>query len=149
MNQTIITGNLTADIETREIQVRDIGEQHICNFTVACNEGERVVFMPVEAWNMPHLPNHLFKGSKVLLSGSLKQDNWETDKGDKRSRIALTAYKVEFLDPAPSQEIGSARRLGVPGIAQQAPRPSVQRGIRTAQRGLGWGGVLAQSFGSD
>jgi len=103
MNQTIITGNLTADIETREIQVRDIGEQHICNFTVACNEGERVVFMPVEAWNMPHLPNHLFKGSKVLLSGSLKQDNWETENGDKRSRIVLTAYKVEFLDPAPTQ----------------------------------------------
>lgn len=114
MNQTIITGNLTADIEPREIQVRDIGEQHICKFTVACNEGERVVFMPVEAWNMPHLPNHLFKGSKVLLSGSLKQDNWETDAGDKRSRIVLTAYKVEFLDPAPDQG--------------QASRPSQSRG---------------------
>lgn len=98
MNQTIITGNLTADIESR-----DIGEQHLSKFTVACNEGERVVFMPVEAWNMPHLPEHLFKGSKVLLSGSLKQDSWENDAGEKRSRIVLTAYKVEFLDPAPTQ----------------------------------------------
>jgi single-strand DNA-binding protein len=124
MNQTIITGNLTADIETREIQVRDIGEQHICKFTVACNEGERVVFMPVEAWNMPHLPNHLFKGSKVLLSGSLKQDNWETDKGDKRSRIALTAYKVEFLDPAPSQETTSRAN---PSSRESRNKPSGRR----------------------
>jgi single-strand DNA-binding protein len=99
MNQTIITGNLTADIETR-----DVGEQHLSKFTLASNEGERVVFMPVEAWNMPHLAEHLFKGSKALISGALKQDNWETDAGDKRSRIVLTAYKVEFLGPVPVPE---------------------------------------------
>jgi single-strand DNA-binding protein len=115
MNQTVLTGNLTADIETREIKSRDnrnnsgnnsgkdSGDQHLSKFTLACNEGERVVFMPVEAWNMPHLAEYLFKGSKTLISGSLKQENWETDAGDKRSRIVLTAYKVEFLDPAPEQ----------------------------------------------
>ena len=103
MNQTILTGNLTADIETREIKTNS-GEQHLSEFRLGCNEGERVVFMAVEAWNMPHLADHLRKGSKVLISGSLKQDNWETDKGEKRSRIVLTAYKVEFLDPAPEQE---------------------------------------------
>jgi len=95
MNQTILTGNLTADIETRKL-----GDKHLSKFTLASNEGERVVFMPVEAWNMPHLCEHLFKGSKALISGCLKQENWETDKGEKRSRIVLTAYKVEFLDPA-------------------------------------------------
>ena len=98
MNQTIMTGNLTADIETL-----DVGEQHLSKFTLACNEGERVVFIPVEAWNMPHLEEYLSKGSKVLLSGALKQNNWETDDGEKRSRIVLTAYKVEFLDPAPEK----------------------------------------------
>lgn len=98
MNQTVITGNLTAAVETREI-----GEQHLCTFTLACNEGERVVFLPVEAWNMPHLPDYLFKGSKVLVSGALKQDQWENDAGEKRSRIRLTAYRVEFLDPAPAK----------------------------------------------
>ncbi|PXA04938.1 single-stranded DNA-binding protein [Coraliomargarita sinensis] len=98
MNQTIMTGNLTADIETRQV-----GEQHLSKFTLACNEGERVVFIPVEAWNMAHLPDCLAKGAKVLVSGSLKQNNWETEDGEKRSRIVLTAYKVEFLDPAPEK----------------------------------------------
>ena len=99
MNQSIMTGNLTADIETKEV-----GEQHLSKFTLACNEGDRVLFMPIEAWNMPHLAEHLFKGSKSLISGSLKQENWETEAGDKRSRIVLTAYKVEFLDPAPDMQ---------------------------------------------
>ncbi|MFP4158012.1 MAG: single-stranded DNA-binding protein [Opitutales bacterium] len=112
MNQTIITGNLTADIETREIQVRGVGEQQISQFTVACNEGERVIFMPVEAWNMPHLGQYLFKGSKVLLSGALKQDKWETEAGEKRSRIVLTAYKVEFLDPAPAPASSQGSAVG-------------------------------------
>jgi single-strand DNA-binding protein len=107
MNQTVITGNLTADIESF-----DVGEQHLNKFTLACNEGERVVFIPVEAWNMPHLAEYLFKGSKTLISGSLKQDNWETESGDKRSRIVLTAYKVEFLDPAPDQS--APRRSSAP-----------------------------------
>ncbi|MGB0257658.1 MAG: single-stranded DNA-binding protein [Coraliomargarita sp.] len=95
MNQTILSGNLTADIESREI-----GKQQLSKFTLACNEGERVVFMPIEAWNMPHLEQYLAKGSKVLIAGSLKQDSWETNTGDKRSRIVLTAHRVEFLDPA-------------------------------------------------
>jgi single-strand DNA-binding protein len=112
MNQTVITGNLTADIETREIKTSE-GEQHLSKFTLGCNEGERVIFMPVEAWNMPHLVEHLFKGSKALISGSLKQDHWETDTGEKRSRIVLNAYKVEFLDPAPEK----ARQAGGRGKA--------------------------------
>jgi len=100
-----MTGNLTADIETREIPARDKSSdaQHLSKFTLACDTGERVTFMPVEAWNMPHLPQYLTKGSKVLISGALKQNNWETDSGEKRSRIVLNAYKVEFLDPAPEQ----------------------------------------------
>jgi len=108
MNQTIMTGNLTADIETRDIQ-SSTGDQHLSKFTLACNEGERVVFMPVEAWNMPHLAEYLHKGSKALISGGLKQEHWETEEGDKRSRIVLTAYKVEFLDPAPEQPARSDR----------------------------------------
>lgn len=109
MNQTILSGNLTAEIETREV-----GEQHLSKFTLACNEGDRVVFLPVESWNMPHLADYLSKGSKVLVSGSLKQDNWETESGEKRSRILLTAYKVEFLSPkveeSPQPVAPSARR---------------------------------------
>jgi len=117
MNQIIMTGNLTADIETRDIQSKS-GDQHLSTFTLACNEGERVVFIPVEAWNMPHLVEHLYKGSKTLLSGALKQENWETEEGDKRSRIVLTAYKVEFLDPAPEKAAQPKHNSGAKHTSQ-------------------------------
>lgn len=130
MNQTVISGNLTADIEIKEIQSAN-GDQHISKFTLACNEGDRVVFMPVEAWNMPHLADYLFKGSKALLSGFLKQENWETEAGDQRSRIVLTAQRVEFLDPAPerpSVESTSRARTARPGqTADRSGRSTVQR----------------------
>ena len=118
MNQTILSGNLTAEIETR-----DVGEQHLSKFTLACNEGDRVVFLPVECWNMPHLADYLSKGSKVLVSGSLKQDHWETDGGEKRSRILLTGYKVEFLSPRAEERTQSS--------AAPARRPQRRSG-RTA-----------------
>lgn len=94
MNHTILTGNLTGNVE-----IKDVGDAQVSRFTLASNQGERVIFLPVEAWNMPHLAEFLHKGSRVAVSGSLRQDHWETDKGEKRQRIYLTAFQVEFLDP--------------------------------------------------
>ena len=139
MNQTVITGNLTADIETRDLKLQGEDRQ-VSKFTIASNEGERVVFMPVEAWNMPHLAEYLFKGSKALVSGSLKQENWETEAGDKRSRIVLTAYRVEFLDPAPegaghgdrSERRREPSRSGGSGQGRSGGRPNQSRGSRPA-----------------
>ena len=135
MNQTVITGNLTADIETRDLKLKG-GDQLVSKFTIASNEGERVVFMPVEAWNMPHLAEYLFKGSKALVSGSLKQENWETEAGDKRSRIVLTAYRVEFLDPAPEatgRGAGNERRRDAGrGEGSTKSRPNQSRNTRPA-----------------
>ncbi|MGE9291048.1 MAG: single-stranded DNA-binding protein [Puniceicoccales bacterium] len=93
MNQTVMSGNLTADIESKEV-----GEDHLSKFTLACNQGEKVVFLPVEAWNMEHLGEYLRKGSRVLVSGALRQDQWENKEGERRSRLVLRAYQVEFLD---------------------------------------------------
>jgi len=103
MNQAILSGNLTADIEDRSV-----GEHLVSKFTLACNEGERVVFLPVEAWDMAHLSECLAKGSKVLVSGFLKQDQWETEAGEKRSRILLNARRVEFINPARTTEPAAA-----------------------------------------
>jgi len=123
MNQSIITGNLTAEVETRSV-----GEQQISRFTLACNEGERVIFMPVEAWNMPHLTDYLGKGSRVLVSGALKQDNWKTDSGEKRSRVLLNAFRVEFLDRAadPGSE---ARQRKSSTRSPSLKAPSRQRSV--------------------
>jgi len=120
MNQAILSGNLVADME-----VRDLGEQHLGKFRLACDDGsERPVFVPVECWNMPHLPDYLSKGSKVLVSGRLKLNEWETEAGEKRSRVVLSAYKVEFID--------TGRRSG-PGESSSPRRGSKPRSERSAR----------------
>lgn len=126
MNQTILSGHLTADIESRSLQ-----DKTLAKFTLACNQGERTVFMPVEAWNQDHLPTYIGKGSKVLISGSLKQEQWTTEQGEKRSRIVLVAHQVEFLDP-PSGQRGEA--MASPTAPVRSTRPASPQGHRTAPR---------------
>lgn len=104
MNITHITGNLTADIENVPIN-----DKSLSKFTVASSQGDRTLFLPVEVWNQDHLQNHLQKGSKVLVSGFLKQNTWLNKEGERRSRLVLVGQSVEFLDPKPkSDEYGAA-----------------------------------------
>lgn len=98
MNQVTITGYLTDDIE-----VRHFDKTSVSRFTVAVKDLKDTVFIAVEAWNQDHLSRYLNKGSRALVSGSLKQERWESKNGDKRSRIVVTGRQVEFLDP-PSGE---------------------------------------------
>jgi len=114
MNQIVYSGHLTADIETRPV-----GEHQVHKFTVAVNEGkERVTFIPTEAWDMPHLEQYLGRGSKVLVRGNLRQFSWETDNGEKRSRMFVTARQVEFLDPRPE----NGENADKPETARRPPR---------------------------
>lgn len=100
MNQTIVSGNLTADIETRQVK-----EHTVAKFTVADNGvQDKPVFLPVEAWNMDHLPRYLKKGSRVLIQGHLKSNQWKTKEGEKRNQLVLAAQRVEFLDPSKKKE---------------------------------------------
>lgn len=51
----------------------------------------------------------LTKGRKVYVEGSLRSRNWESQDGQKRSRIEIIANRVLFLDkqasaPLPSEE---------------------------------------------
>ena len=41
---------------------------------------------------------YIHKGARVYVSGSLRQRSWETDSGERRSRIEVHANEVIFLD---------------------------------------------------
>lgn len=119
MNNCIYSGHLTASIESRPV-----GEHEVQKFTVAVNQGERVSFIPTETWDMGYLEEHLDKGSKVLVRGTLRQDKWETADGDKRSRLYVTAHEVEFLDPPRSRKEAPATAAR----SRRAPTRSRGRG---------------------
>lgn len=98
MNSINILGNLTADITCR-----DFKDNCKLSFTVAVavSQSDKTSFIPVEIWNQRHLTDYLGKGSKVAVEGQLVQDSWETDEGEKKSKLYVRAQSVHFVDVKP------------------------------------------------
>ncbi len=96
MNLIIISGNLTKDIETREV-----GEHTVSVFGLAENEKRRdhTNFFNVEAWNRlaQNAAKYIGKGSKVLIRGRIKMDQWDNDEG-RQFKTTIVADEIEFLD---------------------------------------------------
>lgn len=101
-NKVILAGNLCKDPEIRYTQ----SSQAICNFSMAINNGkdkngtERPAdFFDCEAWEKTAelISEYLKKGSSCLIEGRLKQDRWEDEHGNKRSRVKVVVQNIQFL----------------------------------------------------
>lgn len=105
--ETIITivGNLTADPELRYTQ----SGLAVANFTIATTErkfdkqqNEMVdgdsLFLRASVWReyAEHVTSSLQKGTRVIATGRLKQRDYETKEGEKRTSIEL---EVEDIGP--------------------------------------------------
>jgi len=103
-NRVILLGNLTRDPEIRYLQsgmaVSDIG--------VAVNDrrknanGEWVeepTFVDVTLWGRTAevAGEYLSKGSPVFIEGRLKLDSWETQDGQKRSKLRVVAERMQLV----------------------------------------------------
>lgn len=104
MNRVFLMGNLTRDPELRHtssgLAVSDLGlavsEQY------KSKDGQvvkRTCFTDIVVWGRQAetCGQYLGKGSAVMVEGSLQLDQWETDKGEKRSKIKVRADRVQFI----------------------------------------------------
>ena len=93
MSRLFVVGNLVRD---PEMKFTNSGKA-VTKCTIAENykprEGaEQVTFVDVVLWDgLGENFNQFKKGQRVFAEGRLKQSNWETDAGDKRSRLELIA----------------------------------------------------------
>lgn len=96
-----ITGNLTRDPELRFTA----NGKAVANLGVACNRlvnkpgeerKEEVSFYDVTCWDSlaTNVADALVKGDRVVITGRLQQRSWETDEGDKRSKVEVVADEV-------------------------------------------------------
>jgi len=118
LNRVFLIGNLTRDPELRYIPsgtaVATLGLA--TNRVYTTQDGERkeeVCFVDIVAWSKTaeNCANYLSKGSPIFVEGRLQYDSWETDDGQKRSRLRVVADRVQFL---------SGRRTeGAPGAGGQ------------------------------
>lgn len=104
MNKVFLMGNLTRDPALKELA----GGQKVADFGLAMNESyrqqggemvERTCFVDVTVWGRQAetCSEYLSKGSPALVEGRLQNDRWETEQGEKRSRMKVVALRVQFL----------------------------------------------------
>lgn len=124
LNKVLLIGNLVRDPELRYTP----GGAAVCEFSIAVNrkftgkqgEKEEVSFLDIVTWarQAEICAEYLKKGRPVFVEGRLTQDRWEDQKtGQKRSRIRITAERVQFLGGAG----GGGRDVG--GAAGETPEP--------------------------
>jgi len=102
-NLVVLMGNLTRDPEVRFTP----SGVAVASFGLAVNNRykkdgavvDEVSFFDVEAWQKTAelCGEYLAKGRPVLIQGRLKQDRWEDEHGNKRSKIKVVATAVQFL----------------------------------------------------
>jgi single-strand DNA-binding protein len=117
-----IIGNAVADAELRFIQ----SGQAVASFTVVSSprafdkqSGEwrdgDPLFMRVTAWRAmaEHTAESIRKGTRVIVTGTLKQRSYETKEGEKRTVVELTAEDIGVsvkFHPADSRRVEREQR---------------------------------------
>ncbi len=104
VNLVALLGNLTRDPELRYTP----SGSAVCQFGLALNRRYRTAagelqeetsFVEVVVWGKQAevVAAHMAKGRAVFVEGRLQQDTWETEAGERRSRLKIVAQRVTFL----------------------------------------------------
>ena len=163
--ETVITivGNLTADPELRFTP----GGVAAARFTIAStprafdkNTNQWVdgtaVFLPCTAWRdlAEHVAESLTRGMRAIVTGRLVQHNWQTDQGEKRSRLQLEVDEIgpslrfanaKVTKAARTANTNGGSGFGGSGTAQDDPWASSAPAPVGAGAGAGWGSPAAGS----
>ncbi len=104
VNRVFLLGNLTRDPDLRQtasgMPVSDLGIAVSERYrNKAGEEVETKCFADVVVWGRQAeaCTQYLSKGAPVMVEGRLQLDQWETEAGEKRSRIRVKADRVQFL----------------------------------------------------
>ena len=101
-NSVTVVGNCTRDPELRFTP----SGQAIASFGLAVNRvwtdrqsnerKEQVSFFDIKCWGTlgENVAETMQKGSRVLVSGRLEQSSWETQDGEKKSKVEIVADEV-------------------------------------------------------
>lgn len=105
INRVVITGNLTRDPELRATG----SGMNVLKMGVAVNDRRKnqqtgewedvpnFVDVTVFGARAEALSRFLSKGSKVAIEGKLRWSQWESQQGEKRSKLEVVADEIEFL----------------------------------------------------
>lgn len=131
LNKVLLIGNLTRDPEVRMLP----SGRAVCKFGLAVNrnfkdaEGNRreeATFVDAECFGPrgEAIGRYFTKGRPIFVEGRLKLDQWESQTGEKRSRLLVDVDNWEFMGGRQDSE-GGGYGGGQP--AASAPAPAQQQ----------------------
>jgi single-strand DNA-binding protein len=98
VNTVTVSGRATRDPELRHTQ----SGHAVCEFGIAVDEYKKdaeneVSFFDVVVWNAfgELIANKLTKGDLLTVQGRLRQDRWQTEGGENRSKVRITASQID------------------------------------------------------
>ena len=103
-NKVILLGRLTRDPELR---VTPNGN-NICKFSIAVSRKfkaadgsmkDEVTFIDIDAFGKQAevVSKYFSKGKPIFIEGRLKLDQWETQAGEKRSKLSIVLENFQFV----------------------------------------------------
>ena len=126
-NKIVLVGHLTRDIELRYTQSGGaIGSAGIAvtrKYTLNSEKREETCFIDITFFGkQAEIANqYLGKGSKLLIEGRLKFEQWQDNNGQNRSKHSITVESMEMLGDAKQNNQGYQQ--GAPKKPQQQKQP--------------------------
>ena len=124
LNRVFLIGNLTRDPEIRHTpKGTAVGDLAMAiNMSYRTAEGaekEEVCYVDIVVWGRQAeiCKDYLSKGSPIFVEGRLQLDQWESNQGEKRSRLRVRAERIQFL----------GRGSGASGASGGSSRPAPDR----------------------
>ncbi len=110
VNISVLSGRLTRDPELTYTQ----NNYAICNFSLAVNRGKKkdseeeypAFFFNCFAWGKTgeNIQKFFSKGRKILITGSLEHQTWQSEDGSKRSTVKVNVRSFQFMDSKKSDD---------------------------------------------
>ncbi|MEI7592892.1 MAG: single-stranded DNA-binding protein [Actinomycetes bacterium] len=131
-NTVTVVGNATREPELRFTP----NGQAVATFGIAVNRRwqnrqtqeweEKVSFFDVTCWAQmaENVAESVQKGTRVVVSGRLEQRSWETNDGEKKSKVEIVA-----------DEIGPSLRYATAGVTKNERRGDFEGGNTTSGGG--------------
>ena len=130
MNRVILLGRLVRDIDLRYTQSgAAIGSAGIAvtrKYTLNGEKREETCFIDITFFGkQAEIANqYLSKGSKLLVEGRLKFDQWTDNNGQNRSKHTISVENMEMLG---GQQQGGYNQNSNQGYQQSAPKKPQQQ----------------------
>lgn len=130
-NKVVIVGNLTRDIELKYTQggaaIGSCGIAVTRKYTLNGEKREETCFIDITFFGKSaEIANqYLNKGSKLLIEGRLKFDQWTDNNGQNRSKHSIAVESMEMLGDAKQNNQGYQQV--VPKKPQQQKQPQRQQ----------------------